>query len=164
MCGANSDRKYGNFWKSRRCARLALLSAALCATIAARTAAGQAPQSSAPHADDSEEPEANPARPTVSMHGLDMRNSKFVPFVPALPPGAGGRRRGHLCRHPQAGHPPAPSLRFFRPRGGVPGSSGAGPGGARHQADPLPRGQNSPSWRRCWRRCATASRSPCSWS
>jgi hypothetical protein len=70
----NPSRRRNNFWRIRLCTRLALLFAILGATIGARPAAGQAqtataqpaPQTATKPDDQSGEPEANPARPTVS--------------------------------------------------------------------------------------------------
>jgi hypothetical protein len=70
----NPCRQRNNFWRIRLCTRLALLFAFLGATIGARSATGQsqtataqpAPQTATKPDDPSDEPEANPARPTVS--------------------------------------------------------------------------------------------------
>lgn len=58
--------KGSNFWGMRRCACLALFSAFVAATIAARPAAGQSQPPATQQDAQTDEPEANPGRPTVS--------------------------------------------------------------------------------------------------
>jgi len=62
----NPLRQRSPFPAMRRCARFVSISAILAAMIAACPAAGQSQQSATQHDAQSEEPEANPARPTVS--------------------------------------------------------------------------------------------------
>jgi len=62
----NSIRQRSPIRGIGRCARFAQIVALLAATLAARTAAGQSQQPAAQQDTESDEPEANPARPTVS--------------------------------------------------------------------------------------------------